>query len=250
MSLEFNKSLILAVCDDDIVHIMGKRVLDIDRLERCIIMYLEDNILVIESSIITISARDVSIGFQKSDIVGRCIANIYCIIYEYSTYSTIFIDMNDTQPWTLSFRTESVGDLKYILNGRTLDPVNYYTIGGITRRRMSSILGEKVLLDFGKVGAKYVLYFDDGTNLDILYTDGSNICNIIILNRGIIGKCVSINVDIEERCIEKHSSIYTENMFIEASSTVSVSPMRTAILWFYIRYSDRIEVKAEHILGG
>ena len=77
MSLEFNKSLIVAVDDNDIVHISGKRILDIDQLATSTILHLEDNnILIIESCIVTISACDVVIGFQKSDIVGRYIKHI------------------------------------------------------------------------------------------------------------------------------------------------------------------------------
>ena len=64
----------------------------------------------------------------------------------------------DTQPLTLSFRTKNINDLKYILNDRILNPVNYYTIGGIKQRRMSSILGEKMLLDFKKDGRVYFIF--------------------------------------------------------------------------------------------
>ena len=80
MSLEFNKSLILAV-NDDIVHIRGKRILDIDRLETCTIIHLEDNnTLIIESSLVIISAHNAVIGFQKSDIV-RNMYNTYMLYY-------------------------------------------------------------------------------------------------------------------------------------------------------------------------
>ena len=99
---------------------------------------------------------------------------------------------------TLSFRTENISDLKYILNDRILIPVNHYTIENVTKKRMLSILGEKVLLDIKKVGLKYILYFDDGTDLSVIYVNRSHICDIITPNHDIIGKHISINILIIE----------------------------------------------------